>query len=130
MIRFGLVSFFNGILTLFRLFNAKTILLEEQKWYYLTHSWEDKRAHTFPKGICPKVNVIARLEYELAYYDSAVQRFNHYTSRTPPWGMIRQNSQDSAIIKRYAFWSLSTIMASVFLSKFVDSLLMLFRSKM
>ena len=40
--------------------------------------------HTFPKGICPKVNVIARLEYELAYYDSAVHRFNHYTTRTPP----------------------------------------------
>ena len=35
--------------------------------------------HTFPKSICPKVNVIARLEYELAYYDSAVYRFNHYT---------------------------------------------------
>ena len=60
------------------LFNAKAILQEEQLWYYLTHSWEVKGVHTFPKGICPKVNVIARLEYELAYYDSAVQRFNHY----------------------------------------------------
>ena len=39
--------------------------------------------HTFPKGICPKVKVLARLEYELAYYDSAVHRFNHYTKRTP-----------------------------------------------
>ena len=39
---------------------------------------------TFPKGICPKVNVIARLEYELAYYDSAVHRFTHYATRTPP----------------------------------------------
>ena len=29
------------------------------------------------------MNVIARLEYELAYYDSAVYRFNHYTTRTP-----------------------------------------------
>ena len=29
-IRFGLVSLFNGISTLFRLFNAKAILLEEQ----------------------------------------------------------------------------------------------------
>ena len=38
--------------------------------------------HTFLKGICPKVNVIARLEYELAYNDSAVHRFNHYTART------------------------------------------------
>ena len=31
------------------------------------------------------MNVIARLEYELAFYDSAVHRFNHYTTRTPPW---------------------------------------------
>ena len=29
------------------------------------------------------MKVIARLEYELAYYDSAVHRFNHYTTRTP-----------------------------------------------
>ena len=33
-------------------------------------------------GICPKVNVIARLEYELAYYDSVVRHFNHYTTIT------------------------------------------------
>ena len=59
-----------------RLFNAKAILLEEQLWYYLTHSWEDKGVHTFPKGICPKVNVIARLGFELAYYNSAVHRVN------------------------------------------------------
>ena len=63
------------------LFNAKAILLEEQ--YYFTHSWEDKGVHIFPKGICPKVNVIARLKYELAYYDSAVHRINHYTTKTP-----------------------------------------------
>ena len=84
----GLVSLFNGISTLCRLFNAKAILLEEQWWYYLTHSWEDKGVHTFPKDICPKVNVIARLEYELAYYDSAVHRFNHYTTRTTPRGHL------------------------------------------
>ena len=35
----------------------------------------------FPKGICPKVNVIARLEYELAYYDSAVHRFIFLSNR-------------------------------------------------
>ena len=40
--------------------------------------------HTFPESICSKLNVIARLEYELAYYDSGVHRFNHYTTRTPP----------------------------------------------
>ena len=76
-----MVSLFNGISTL-RLFNAKAILLEEQYWYYSTHSWEDKGVHIFPKGIWPKVNVIARLEYEPTDYDSAVHRFNHYTTRT------------------------------------------------
>ena len=40
--------------------------------------------HTFPKGICPKVNVVVRLEFELMYYDSAVQHFNHYTPGTIP----------------------------------------------
>ena len=37
------------------------------------------------KSICPKVNVIARLEFEIAYYDSAVQRINHYTTKTHPY---------------------------------------------
>ena len=77
----GLVYLCNGISTFVGLFYAKAILLEEQQRCYLTHSWEDKGFHVFPKGICPKVNIIARLEFELAYYDSAVQRFNHY--RTP-----------------------------------------------
>ena len=45
--------------------NTKAILLEEQHWHYLTLSWEDMGFNTFPKGICPKVNVIARLEFEL-----------------------------------------------------------------
>ena len=75
-------GFFRG------LFYAKAILLEEQQWYYLTHSWEDKLVHTFPKGICPKVNVIARLEYELAYYDSAVHRLYHCITRTTSMGPL------------------------------------------
>ena len=62
-------------------FNAKAILVEEQLWYYLNDSWEDKEFHTLPKGICPKVNVIARLEFVLNY-TSAVHRFNYYT-RSP-----------------------------------------------
>ena len=32
------------------------------------------------------MNVIARLEFELTYYDCAVHRFNHYTTRIPPQG--------------------------------------------
>ena len=30
----------------------------------------------FSKGICRKVNIIARLEFELAYYEVAVQHVN------------------------------------------------------
>ena len=76
-------------MNLCRLFNAKAILLEEQSWYYLSHSWEDKGVHTFLKGIFPKVNVIVWLEYELTYYDSTVHRFNHYTTRNPPFFLLK-----------------------------------------
>ena len=69
---------FNGI------FNTRAIITEEQKWYCLTHSWEDKGVHTFPKGICSKVNIIARLGYELTYYESADQCFMHYTTKPLP----------------------------------------------
>ena len=36
-----------------------------------------KAVHTFPKGICPKVIVIARLQFELTYNDFAIHHFNH-----------------------------------------------------
>ena len=54
------------------LFNDKAILLEEQQWCNLTHSWEDKGVHTFPKGIYPKANAMAWLELELGFYSSAL----------------------------------------------------------
>ena len=62
------------------LFNDPRIYI----YIYIYICGEDKGVPTFPKGICPKVNAIARLEYELADYDSAIQRFSHYTTRTPP----------------------------------------------
>ena len=58
-------------------FNAKAILEEEQLWYYLTHSWMKKEFHTSSKDISPKVNVIARLEFELGYYEAAVKPLRH-----------------------------------------------------
>ena len=91
---------FNGISTFRRLFNAKAILLKEQYWYNLTHSWEDKGVRTFPEGICSKVNVIAQLEYELAYYNSAVHRFNHYTTRQSLYKYIDQ-------IRSFLIWQCS-----------------------
>ena len=38
----------------------------------------------FPKGITPKVNVIARLKFKLAYYYVTVQQFSHYDTGNCP----------------------------------------------
>ena len=38
----------------------------------------------FPEGFSPKVNVIATLEFELAYYEAAFHQVNHHTTRIPP----------------------------------------------
>ena len=51
----GLVPLFN-VIAIFELFNAMSILREEQQCYYLSHNSEDKRVHAFPMSISPKVN--------------------------------------------------------------------------
>ena len=38
----------------------------------------DKRIHTFPKN--SKVNVIAWLKFQLAFFEAAVQHVNHYVT--------------------------------------------------
>ena len=68
------VSLFNGVSTLVGYIMPKPSF---------SKNWEDKRIHTLPKGICPKMNIIARLEFELAYNDFAIQCFNHYTMSSP-----------------------------------------------
>ena len=67
---------------LYRLFHAKAILAEGELWYFLTRSSGYKRVHTFPNGINLKASAIARLEFELVYYDVAVQHMSHYTTIT------------------------------------------------
>ena len=62
----------------------KTILVEEKLPYYLTNSWKDKGVHIFCKGIRQKVNVIARLEFELANYEFAVKHVSHNAKGYPP----------------------------------------------
>ena len=44
----------------------------------------DKEIHSFSNGLCPKVNVMAQMKYELAYYDIAVQYVSHSTTGPPP----------------------------------------------
>ena len=46
---------------------------------------------------------MARLEFELAYYDSAVYRFNHYTTRTTRFSFIKK----IYFLKKDKFWSSS-----------------------
>ena len=55
--------------------------LPKNSKYYLTRRWGDKEVHIFSKGICPKLNVIARLEFELASYEAAVLYFSPITSQ-------------------------------------------------
>ena len=42
----------------------------------------DNEAHPFHNGFNPKVNVIARLKFELGYNNIAVQHVSHYDTRT------------------------------------------------
>ena len=48
--------------------------------------------HAFPRDISSKVNVIPRLEFDLAYYDVGVQHISNYTMG------------DSPFLKKSLFW--------------------------
>ena len=50
-------------------FDAKQSLLEERYDSIQPVSAGDKVVQTFPNSISPKINVIVRQEFELAYYD-------------------------------------------------------------
>ena len=47
-------------------------------WHICQVAWS--RTDTFPKGVSPKVKIIARLEWELAYNDIAVQHVSHHAN--------------------------------------------------
>ena len=52
----------------------------------LTHSCgRRKNINIFPKGISPKANVIVlvELEFEIIYFETAIQHLNHYVMGTP-----------------------------------------------
>ena len=42
---------------------TKSILVEEQEWYYLMLNWRNKRVHIFTKHISSKVNRLAQQEF-------------------------------------------------------------------
>ena len=70
-------------------FSAKSIPVEEQQMYYWPHNWRDKGIHNLSIGISPKVNARAQLEFELAYYDVAVQYVSHNARRIPPYMFLK-----------------------------------------
>ena len=66
------------------IFNAESTFEEKPQWYYLTNGWENNRLDTVSKGIYPNSNEIAQIEFELAYYDVAVQFVSYNISNTLP----------------------------------------------
>ena len=58
---------------IYELFNAKSILVEEQMWYCLILGEGGKEVHAFLKSINPKMNLIVQLEFGHTYYDVGVQ---------------------------------------------------------
>ena len=75
-------------------FNAKAILVE-QKWYYLTQSWGIRRFDIFTLGIHPKVNLIALLEFELAYFEASVKHVSYYAKEIPHLNRVRQTDRQT-----------------------------------
>ena len=58
------------------LFNAESVFVEVWKTLFTVDM--DKAIHTFPKCVCPKVNVIAPQVFELANYDVTALHVIHY----------------------------------------------------
>ena len=48
-------------------------LVEKQQWYCWTNTLVDEVVHAFPNDFCPKVNVVAWFEFELAYSETTAQ---------------------------------------------------------
>ena len=46
------------------------IIAKEQQWYYLLQSWKDMGFYS--KGVSLQVNIIVRLEFEQAFFETAV----------------------------------------------------------
>ena len=63
--------------------------LEEQQWYYLIHSWGNKKVHAFPKSIGQKVKVIVWLELKLANFEALIEDFSDYSASTPSYTPLK-----------------------------------------
>ena len=73
-------KFFNGIPTFLVYLIPKPSFFKNSSGTIWLIARRIRKVHTLRKGICPIMNVIAWLEFELAYHESADQRFNHYSA--------------------------------------------------
>ena len=85
-----MVSLFDGISNFLGYLMQIYIIEKELQWFYLIPSYGDKGFHIPPKGITPKVKIIARLEFEIAYFKVAVHHFNRYVTWTSPTREIEE----------------------------------------
>ena len=68
----------------------------------------DKEVHAFPKSITLKVNLIARLEFELTYYNVAVQHISNYaTSTLLNWKKMSERFSDFVSNQWFLKWAWS-----------------------
>ena len=75
---------FNVISTFVVYSMPKTCLLKSSSCTIQSIVWSDKVLHIFLEGICLKVNVIARLDLEITYYNVTVKHVSCYNKTTPP----------------------------------------------
>ena len=66
------------------LFNAKSIIVAEEQWYYFTHNWGYKVIHILSQGFSPKVNVKSWLEFELADFRPQFSTLAIWPQELPP----------------------------------------------
>ena len=72
---FGLVSLFSAISAFMGYLMPKSSLQKNSCGFSSPIAVDNKEIHNFSKGICLKVNVIAWLGFELAYYGIAIHHF-------------------------------------------------------
>ena len=54
--------------------------------------------YTFPKGICPKVNVSVTLEFEPCSFEIAIQYISYSTTGTPHFWILELSKRSNSII--------------------------------
>ena len=63
----------------------------------------DKVVHTVLKGISPKVNILAQLEFKLTCYNAAIQYVSHYGPGELQSAVVPSIGQMNSVKKLFIF---------------------------